>query len=212
MSPLVAPLVAAIIGYTLGGIPFGVLIGRLAGVGDVRQYGSGKTGFTNSLRTMGVKWALLVVVGDVTKGAGAVLIGRFLLDDPAAGAAAGAAAVLGHIFPVFAGFRGGRGVATAFGAFVAVSPLVAVGVLAVSLIVLAASRYTSLMSVTGVFAGFLVVGILALLGRLDAMYFFLFAAPTTLLIEISHIGNIKRLLAGTEPKLGHGGDRRAAAG
>ncbi|MDA1010574.1 MAG: glycerol-3-phosphate 1-O-acyltransferase [Chloroflexi bacterium] len=211
MNPFVAAGLAAVVGYGLGGIPFGVIVGRLAGIGDVRQYGSGKTGFTNSLRTMGVKWALLVVAGDVTKGAAAVLIGQFVLDEPAAGAVAGAAAVLGHIYPVFAGFRGGRGVATAFGAFLAVSPLVALAVLAVSLVVLAVFRYASLMSVTGVFAGFVVVGVLALLGRIDASYFVLFAAPTMLLVELSHIGNIKRLLAGTEPKLGQGGDRRAAA-
>jgi glycerol-3-phosphate acyltransferase PlsY len=211
MSLIVAAALAAVIGYALGGIPFGVIVGRMAGVGDVRQYGSGKTGFTNSLRTMGAKWAMLVVAGDVTKGACAVLIGRFVFDEPAAGAVAGAAAVLGHIYPALAGFRGGRGVATAFGAFLAVSPLVALAVLGVSLAILAAFRYASLMSVTGVFAGFVIVGVLALMGRLDWYYFVLFAVPTMLLVEVSHIGNIKRLLAGTEPKLGQGGDRRAAA-
>ena len=154
---------------------------------------------------------MLVVVGDVTKGACAVLIGRFIFDEPAAGAVAGAAAVLGHIYPALAGFRGGRGVATAFGAFLAVSPIVALAVLGVSLAILAAFRYASLMSVTGVFAGFVIVGVLALMGRLDWYYFVLFAVPTMLLVEVSHIGNIKRLLAGTEPKLGQGGDRRAAA-
>lgn len=211
MNLTVAAALAAVIGYALGGIPFGVIVGRLAGVGDVRQYGSGKIGFTNSLRTMGAKWAMLVVVGDVTKGACAVLIGRFIFDEPAAGAVAGAAAVLGHIYPALAGFRGGRGVATAFGAFLAVSPIVALAVLGVSLAILAAFRYASLMSVTGVFAGFVIVGVLALMGRLDWYYFVLFAVPTMLLVEVSHIGNIKRLLAGTEPKLGQGGDRRAAA-
>jgi len=211
MSLTVAAALAAVIGYALGGIPFGVIVGRMAGVGDVRQYGSGKTGFTNSLRTMGAKWAMLVVAGDVTKGACAVLIGRFIFDEPAAGAVAGAAAVLGHIYPALAGFRGGRGVATAFGAFLAVSPIVALAVLGVSLVILAAFRYASLMSVTGVFAGFVIVGVLALMGRLDWYYFVLFAVPTMLLVEVSHIGNIKRLLAGTEPKLGQGGDRRAAA-
>ncbi len=210
MSPLLAAVLAAIIGYALGGIPFGVMVGRLAGIGDVRQYGSGKTGFTNSLRTMGVKWAMLVVAGDIAKGASAVLIGRIVFDEPAAGAVAGAAAVLGHIFPAWAGFRGGRGVATAFGAFIAVSPIVAFAILAVSLVVLGVFRYASLMSVTGVFAGFVVVGVLALVGDMDAHYFVLFAVPTMLLVETSHIGNIKRLLAGTEPKLGQGGNRRTA--
>jgi acyl phosphate:glycerol-3-phosphate acyltransferase len=210
VNPVVATLIAALVGYALGCIPFGVIVGRLAGVGDVRDYGSGKIGFTNALRTMGARWAAVVVLGDVSKGAVAVLIGRFVLDEPSAGAIAGAAAVLGHIVPATAGFRGGRGVATAFGAFLAVSPLVALAVLGASLVVLAIFRYASLMSVVGVFAGFVVVLVLVLTGHLHVMYLLLFAIPTMLLVEISHIGNIRRLIAGTEPKLGQGGDRRAA--
>ncbi|MGE3961389.1 MAG: glycerol-3-phosphate 1-O-acyltransferase PlsY [Dehalococcoidia bacterium] len=210
MNPIVATVVGGVIGYFLGGIPFGLIVGRLAGVGDVRQYGSGKTGFTNSLRSMGVKWALMVVLGDAAKGAVAVLVARALFDEPGAAALAGAAAVLGHIYPAFAGFRGGRGVATAFGAFLAVSPVVALIVLAASLTVLALFRYASLMSVTGVFAGFVVLGVMWLTGRIDVTYFVFFALPTMSLVELSHIGNIRRLLAGTEPKLGQGGGRRPA--
>ena len=74
MSQWVAVVVGAVAGYLFGGIPFGLLVGRLAGVGDLRDRGSGKTGFTNSLRTMGLKWALIVVVGDITKGAAAVIL------------------------------------------------------------------------------------------------------------------------------------------
>ncbi len=210
MNPVLATVIAGVLGYLIGGIPFGLWVGRLAGVDDVRKYGSGKTGFTNSLRTMGVKWAILVVLGDVAKGAAAVAIGRFILDEPAAGALAGAAAVFGHVFPAWAGFRGGRGVATAFGAFLAVSPVVALILLGVSLVVLAVFRYASLMSVTGVFAGMVAIAVMAMVGRLDLVYLLLFAIPTASLVEYSHIGNIKRLLAGTEPKLGQGGGRRAA--
>ncbi|MGE3855991.1 MAG: glycerol-3-phosphate 1-O-acyltransferase PlsY [Dehalococcoidia bacterium] len=201
-------VVAGVIaGYLFGGIPFGLIVGRLAGVGDVRQRGSGKTGFTNSLRTMGWKWALIVVVGDITKGAAAVLIGRMVLQDPWAAALAGVAAVLGHIFPVYAGFRGGRGVATAFGAFLAVSPGAALVVVAFSIAILAIFRYASLMSVVGVFAGFLTVVALVYLEQLAAPYL-VFALLTMLAVEISHVGNIRRLLAGTEPKLGQGGGQR----
>ena len=210
MNPILATALAGGIGYLLGGIPFGLIVGRLSGLGDVRQYGSGKTGFTNSLRTMGVRRALVVVFGDIGKGALAVVIARYLFDEPAAGALAGAAAVAGHIYPVFAGFRGGRGVATAFGAFLGVSPPAALAILAASMIVLALFRYASLMSVTGVFAGFVVVGAMWAFGDLDLAYFLLFAVPTMALIEVSHIGNIRRLLAGTEPKLGQGGGRRPA--
>jgi acyl phosphate:glycerol-3-phosphate acyltransferase len=199
-----------LVGYFLGAIPFGILAGRLARVGDLREYGSGKTGFTNALRTLGLKWAIFVVAGDILKGTAAVLIGRYLIGEPAAAAAAGSAAVLGHVFPVFAGFRGGRGVATAFGAFLGVYPPAALLLLAAGGLVLAVWRYASLMSVTGVAAGFLVIVAMAAGGWLDPAYAVLFALPTATTVEVSHLPNIRRLLAGTEPKLGQGGQRRTA--
>ncbi|MFA7249247.1 MAG: glycerol-3-phosphate 1-O-acyltransferase PlsY [Dehalococcoidia bacterium] len=207
MSGWVSIVLGVVAGYLFGGVPFGLIVGRLAGVGDVRHMGSGKTGFTNSLRSMGWKWALLVVAGDITKGAAAVLIGRMILHDPWAAALAGVAAVLGHIFPVYAGFRGGRGVATAFGAFLGVSWPAALAVVLFSVVVLAIFRYASLMSVVGVFIGFVTVVALVVLERLDAPYL-VFALLTMLAVELSHVGNIRRLLAGTEPKLGQGGGRR----
>ncbi len=203
--PIVA--VGVLAGYLFGGIPFGLIVGRRAGVGDVRQVGSGKTGFTNSLRSMGWKWALLVMAGDITKGATAVLIGRLVLHDPWAAALAGVAAVVGHIFPVFAGFRGGRGVATAFGAFLGVSWPAALVVVAFSIVILGLFRYASLMSVIGVFAGFVAVVALVFVHALDEPYL-VFAVLTMLAVELSHVGNIRRLIAGTEPKLGQGGPRR----
>ena len=207
MSGWLAIGIGVAAGYFFGGVPFGLIVGRLAGVGDVRQLGSGKIGFTNSLRNMGWKWALLVVVGDVTKGAAAVLIGRLILHDPWAAALAGVAAVLGHIFPVYAGFRGGRGVATAFGAFLGVSWPAALVVVAFSIAILAIFRYASLMSVLGVFVGFLSIVVLVRMGWLEAEYL-AFALLTMIAVEISHVGNIRRLIAGTEPKLGRGGGHR----
>ena len=207
MSGWAAIVVGVVAGYLFGGIPFGLIVGRLSGVGDLRERGSGKTGFTNSLRTMGWKWAAIVVVGDIAKGASAVLIGSMVLDDPWAAALAGVAAVIGHIFPVYAGFRGGRGVATAFGAFLAVSPPAALVVVALSIVILVVFRYASLMSVVGVFVGFVTVAGLVFAERLDAPYLG-FALRTMLAVEISHVGNIRRLIAGTEPKLGQGGGQR----
>lgn len=204
-------IVTAVLGYLLGSIPTGVLVGRMAGIRDVREYGSGKTGFTNSLRTLGVRWAILVVFVDVAKGSAPVLIGRLLFDEPLAAALGGIAAVIGHTFPVFAGFRGGRGVATAFGAFLAVSPLAALACLTFALVVLAVFRYASVMSIVGVFVGFLVVVALVVTDRLAAEYL-VFAVLTMLAIEFNHIANIRRLLAGTEPKLGQGGQRRSPSG
>lgn len=207
MSGWSAIVLGVVAGYLFGGIPFGLIVGRLSGVGDLRERGSGKTGFTNSLRTMGWKWAVIVVIGDIAKGAAAVLIGSMLLDDPWAGALAGVAAVIGHIFPVYAGFRGGRGVATAFGAFLAVSPPAALVVVAFSIAILVIFRYASLMSVVGVFVGFVAVVGLVFAEQLDAPYL-VFALLTMLAVEISHVGNIRRLIAGTEPKLGQGGGQR----
>ena len=200
-----------IIGYLLGSFPTGVMVGRFAGIGDVRSYGSGKTGFTNSLRTMGLRWAALVVIGDAVKGSIPVLIGQLVFDEPWAAALGGVAAVIGHTWPVFAGFRGGRGVATAFGAFIAVSPLAALAVLGVGLAVLALFRYASVMSIVGVFAGFLAIVGLVLADQ-AAQPYLLFGLLTMLVVELNHLGNIKRLLAGTEPKIGQGGQRRDPTG
>ena len=204
-------VLTTLLGYLLGSISPGLIVGRLIGGRDIREYGSGKTGFTNSLRALGVRWALLVVVLDVSKGAAPVLIGRFVFDEPMAAALGGVAAVIGHTFPVFAGFRGGRGVATAFGAFIAVSPIAALACLAFALVVLAVFRYASVMSIVGVFAGFVVLVGLVLADR-AAQPYLLFAVLTMLAVELNHIANIKRLIAGTEPKLGQGGQRRDPSG
>jgi glycerol-3-phosphate acyltransferase PlsY len=179
-------------------------------VGDIRAHGSGKTGFTNALRTLGLRWALLVIVGDLAKGALPVLVGRFLFDEPWAAALGGLGAVVGHTWPLFAGFRGGRGVATAFGAFVAVSPIAAIAVGVVAAVVLAIWRYASLMSVIGVALGLVVLVALVLVDALAPEYL-LFGVLTALAVEFNHIGNIRRLLAGTEPKLGQGGAPRPPA-
>ncbi len=198
-------VIGAAIGYLLGSIPTGVLVGRLYGV-DPRDHGSGKTGFTNALRSLGMAPALLVVAVDVAKGAVPVLAGSLLLDDPWAAALGGVAAVAGHNWPVFAGFRGGRGVATAFGGFVAMTPVALLLLLGAGA-VLAATRYVSLMSITSVGLGFIVLVVLVTAGVLPAEYL-LFGVLVTAFVELSHVSNIRRLLAGTEPKIGQGGAPR----
>ena len=210
MTTVLAAILGGVAGYLLGAIPVGLLLGRVAGVEDLRAYGSGKTGFTNALRNLGLRWALLVVAGDIAKGAAAVLVGRLIIGEPWAAALAGAAAVLGHILPVFAGWRGGRGVATAFGAFLAVAPPAALVVVVFSVVILAVWRYASLMSVIGVFAGCVAIVALVLTHQLATEYL-AFALLTTLAVEVSHIGNIRRLITGTEPKLGRGGGPRPTA-
>jgi len=207
----VAILQGLALGYLIGSIQPGLIVGRLFRRVDVREYGSGKTGFTNTLRTLGLGAAIIVLVSDVAKGVVPVLVGRFVLDDPWAAAIAGAAAVAGHNWPVFAGFRGGRGVATTFGAFLAMAPIAAIVLLAASGLVLWATRYVSLMSVLGVAVGFAVLVGLVVTGWLHEGYL-LFGVLAFLWVELNHIDNIKRLLAGTEPKLGQGGARRTSGG
>jgi len=203
----VTVVLVAVLGYVLGSVQSGLLVGRaLRGI-DVREYGSGKTGFTNTLRTVGLGGALVVVALDILKGVAPVLIGRFVFDDPLAAALGGAAAVAGHTWPVFAGFRGGRGVATSFGAFLAVAPLAALLTLVVGGIVLGVTRYVSLMSITAMLAGFALLSVFVIAGWTDPEYE-LFGVAVTLSVELNHLGNLKRLLRGTEPKIGQGGVRR----
>ncbi len=136
-----------------------------------------------------------------------MLVGRLFFDDPLGAALGGMAAVVGHTWPVFAGFRGGRGVATSFGAFLAVAPVAALVTLAIGGIVLATTRYVSLMSITAMLAGFVTLVVFVVMGWTPVEYL-LFGVVVTLSVELNHVGNLKRLLSGTEPKIGQGGIRR----
>ena len=155
------------VGYIFGSIPVGILVGKLKGLGDVRDYGSGSTGATNILRTLGIRWALFVGVSDLFKGALPVLLAVQLSIPDLAVALTGSGAVIGHIWPVFTSFRGGKGVATAFGVFVALFPPVALLVLFCSFLLLAAFRYVSLMSMVGTITGAGYVALVALLNGPD---------------------------------------------
>lgn len=194
----VPPPVLVVAAYLLGSVSFAVLLVRVTTGRDIRAEGSGNAGATNVLRSHGKKLALLVALLDVAKGVVAVLLIRLVTADPRWSAAAGFAAILGHVFPVFYGFRGGKGVATAVGAFLALAPLALLVCLAVFLAVVAATRYVSLGSVVA----------LALLPPVSGL---LFRAPraivtaaglTALLIVVKHLPNLKRLARGEERKLG----------
>lgn len=195
-------------GYLLGSVPFGLVVGYLWLGRDIRQSGSGKTGTTNVLRTAGKLPAALVVVGDIAKGAVPALIGRFVWDEPGVAAAGAAAAVIGHIWPVFAGFRGGRGVATAFGGVLALTPLVALAFPLMGAVVLLSTRYVSLMSISVPPVAVLIVAVGAALG-FEPWPYVGYVVVAVALIEYMHIPNMRRLLAGTEPKIGQGGSRPA---
>jgi glycerol-3-phosphate acyltransferase PlsY len=185
---------ALVVGYLLGSIPFGVVFTRLAGVGDVRAIGSGNIGATNVLRTGRRDLAAATLLADALKGSVAVLIGIWIAGyGPAAGALG---AFLGHLFPVWLGFKGGKGVATYLGALVAISPWSAVAFAVAWLGVALIARISSL--------GALVASLVALvalfaLGQLVEAAVF---AAMTVLLWVRHSENIRRLVAGTEPRIG----------
>jgi len=186
---------AALLGYGLGSVPFGLLLTRAAGLGDIRAIGSGNIGATNVLRTGRRGLAAATLLLDGAKGAAAVIVG-VMLAGPPGGALGGLAAALGHMFPAWLGFRGGKGVATGFGILLAAAPLAGLASALVWLAVAAATRISSAGALAAAAAAPLLAW--AITGRLAALLAFAVAA----LIWLRHRANIARLLAGTEPRIG----------
>jgi len=185
----------AVIGYLLGSVPFGLVITRALGLGDLRRIGSGNIGATNVLRTGNKPAALATLLLDSGKGAIAVLLARWLAG-PDAALVAGAAAFLGHLFPVWLGFRGGKGVATFLGTLLALDWRLGVAACGIWLLTALAGRISSLSALVAA----AVTPFLALwLGgpRMAAVATFM-----AVLIFIRHRANIARILDGTEPRIG----------
>lgn len=200
---------AALAGYLLGSIPFGVLAGRFFGQRDPRAFGSGKTGATNVLRTLGPGPAAFVVVGDVLKGMAAVLLARLVFfgghADPTlqatAEAVAGFCAILGHNYSVLIGFKGGRGVLTGAGAMVVMAPFTTLVGFICAMTPIAITRYVSLGSILGA-VGSILTELILLITHHDSLPHFIFILVAGTMIIVSHKDNIDRLLKGTERKLG----------
>jgi len=187
--------IALIVGYLLGSIPFGLILTRLAGSGDIRAVGSGNIGATNVLRTGRKGLAAATLLGDMLKGTAAVLLMNWL-DGTDAALVAGLGAVLGHVFPVWLKFKGGKGVATYIGVLLAVAWPIAAAYGAIWGAVAALTRTSSL-------AGLIASAITPVL-----LWFFAGGKPAllfailTALVFVKHRANIGRLMAGTEPKIG----------
>jgi glycerol-3-phosphate acyltransferase PlsY len=215
-------VIAVVVSYLIGALPVGAMVAASRKV-DIAKHGSGKMGTTNVLRTVGRRAAVLVLVGDVLKGVVAVLLvrllaplfisgdGRFELLGfsvsilTVASLLATVAAVLGHVMSiylrlVYGKWHGGRGVATAIGAFFVVNPVVVLVALAVGVPVMLISRYVSLGSILGALAGSFAVILLVAMGQMDVLS--LFFVVVGAFIVIAHRDNIQRLLNGTERKLG----------
>ena len=199
-------LLAIVLSYLLGSIPTAAIAGRLKGV-DLRREGSGNLGATNALRVLGAAVGIPVLVVDVAKGAAAVLLVAGL---PGAAEAmgpdntrlvCGLAAIAGHIFPVLAGFRGGKGVATACGVFLALAPLATFACLALWLILVAATRYVSVGSIAA--AAFLPIAVRLesrLRGTPPPTALIVVSALVAIFVVVRHRPNIRRLVAGSESR------------
>ncbi len=185
-------IAAVIIAYLLGNFSPALTISRLKGE-DIRTKGSGNAGTTNVLRIYGKKAAAVTLLLDIFKGVLAVLIGRMLLSEGLVGACA-LAVICGHIWPCFHQFRGGKGVATALGAILTVSPLTGVIVLAVALVLIAATRMVSLGSICA-------AALLPVVSFFTCRSFFPFALAMAVIVIFKHRANIGRLMSGTESKI-----------
>ncbi len=188
-------IVLALLGYLIGSIPFGLLLTRAAGLGDIRQIGSGNIGATNVLRTGNKGLAAATLLLDGLKGAVAVLIAAWLGEHDAV-LWAGTGAVLGHAFPVWLGFRGGKAVATSYGVLIAAAWPVGICAGAVWLAVAALTRKSSVAALASFALAPILAAILA-----DATVVKL-ALVIAVLVFARHHSNIRRLIAGTEPRIG----------
>ena len=218
---LIAKFVAVVVlGYLLGSIPFGLLVAKRWARVDVRQYGSGKIGMTNVLRTAGKKAAAMVLALDLLKGVLAVVfaglivgagygeVGGFGLGVLVAEVLAALAAIVGHNWSVFLKFKGGRGVVTFFGGLIALCPPAAIFGAEVFVIGAGVTRYASLASIAAAVASYTILVPLVIMNRFPIEYL-AYTLIGTILIFIMHRDNIIRLLSGKERKLG---DRAGKAG
>jgi glycerol-3-phosphate acyltransferase PlsY len=194
-----ALIVAALIGYGFGSMPFGLVLTRFAGLGDIRSIGSGNIGATNVLRTGRKDLAALTLILDAAKGAIAVVVVRLIADGPAAeilALVAGVGAVVGHNFPVWLSFKGGKGMATTIGLYLAALPVAGVMACATWLVIAGLFRYSSLAALVAL--------------ALTPLYAFILGYPNAALAFLAlgilgwvrHHANIARLLKGAEPKIG----------
>jgi acyl phosphate:glycerol-3-phosphate acyltransferase len=196
---------AILIGYLIGSIPFGLLIARVFGVPDIRKVGSGNIGATNVWRVAGRFPGILVMIGDIGKGVAAVLVAAIILPPTDLTEyfklASGLAAIMGHIFPLFLRFKGGKGVNTALGVMVTLLPVESIIALAIFILVVIISRYISLGSILASFSFFLVV---LLEWALNLDYVHPIYVPVSFLLAVliimTHRANIKRLLNGSESR------------
>lgn len=192
--------VLVVVSYLLGSIPVGSIVAQRVGGPDLRSVGSGRTGGTNALRALGRKWAAVVVLGDLLKGAIPVLVARAVTGEPLVEVLCGGAAVAGAIWSIFAGFRSGRGVGTGVGTMLVIQPLAVLLAAPVFVAVILITRYVSLGSLLGSATMFPVMLLVMLVAPETPLPYVIYSAVGAALIWLAHADNIDRLLHGTERK------------
>ena len=193
------PILAVLMAYLIGAVPFGLFFTKLFSGVDVRSVGSGNIGATNVLRAAGKKAAVLTLLADALKGLVPVLAVNMIFRNDAVTALSGAAAVLGHVFPIYLKFKGGKGVATSYGVVLAVAPWIGLFCLLIWLAVAYLWRYSSLSALISFacYPGITFFAISPLSKPYGFLSLFIFSV-----IYYRHRENIKRLISGTEPKIG----------
>jgi glycerol-3-phosphate acyltransferase PlsY len=199
--------VIALIGYLLGSVPFGYLAGRIAGI-DIRTFGSGNIGATNVLRVLGKRYGYPVFLFDFIKGAGAVQVSILIckvaaqpqLNSEICGVLAGISSVVGHSYPVWLSFKGGKGVATSGGVIFSLMPFAALIVGIVWIATFLVSRYVSVASITAAVALPIIVGAMTYFRQLSSLLLLYFSICLAAVVIIRHGSNLSRLLNGTEPR------------
>ena len=197
MSALLQTLLFILLGYLLGSLPFAVIVSRIYGLDDPRSHGSGNPGATNVLRTGSKSAALLTLLGDALKGWLAVWLATHFGGENLAIAGAGLAAFLGHVFPIFLRFKGGKGVATALGVLAGFHPVLALAAMVTWLVVALVTRYSSVAAIVAAIEAPFVTWILS--GQIELT---VAAGLMSALLIWRHGGNIQRLRDGTESRIG----------
>ena len=194
-------VVFIVVGYLLGSVPFGLIFSRVFTGTDIRHYGSGSTGMTNVVRSVGLRAGIAVLLLDMGKAVLAVVLARLFYDSAGIEVAAALAVIVGHNWPVFIGFRGGRGISPGWGGLFIISPLSGVVATIVGLSTVTIWRYMSLGSIVGAGIGSATLVVLGLVDVEPLVYawYGLIGAP---IVVFRHKDNLQRLLRGEEPRLG----------
>jgi len=214
---MVIAFAAILAAYLIGAIPFGLLVARLYGVGDIRRVGSKNIGATNVLRVLGMKAAVWVYLFDIGKGAGVVWVasrlGQESLHAELFLVLVGLAAIVGHVYPVYLGFRGGKGVATMFGVLLVLLPVETLIAAAVFLVIVLVTRYVSVASIAaGLTFPVAVTTERALLDLSVSRVYWLLTVFIGVFVPLTHHRNIRRLLAGTENRFSFSRSKEGSRG